>query len=139
MAFGGLGGGREEPMAEMNVIPLVDIMLVLLVIFIITAPVLTHAVKVDMPQASSTPNETTPDTITLAIDAAGRLYWNDAPMEYDALQDRLANVARIDAEAEVHLRAEKTTPYDNVARVLAAGRNAGISRLGFVMEPERQK
>ncbi|WP_127475741.1 ExbD/TolR family protein [Sulfurivermis fontis] len=138
MAFGGLGGGREQPMAEMNVIPLVDIMLVLLVIFIITAPVLTHAVKVDLPQASSAPNETTPDTITLAIDAAGRLYWNDAPMEYDALQDRLAKLVRIDPETEVHLRAEKTTPYDNVARVLAAGRNAGIVRLGFVMEPERR-
>jgi biopolymer transport protein ExbD len=137
MAFGGLGGAREEPMAEMNVIPLVDIMLVLLVIFIITAPVLTHAVKVDMPQASSVPSETTPDTITLAIDSAGQLYWNDAPMAFDELQERLANIARIDPETEVHLRAEKSTPYDSVARVLAAGRNAGIARLGFVMEPEK--
>lgn len=136
MAFGGFNSGRDEPMAEMNVIPLVDVMLVLLVIFIITAPVLTHAVKIDMPQASSEINEENPDTITLSIDEAGRLYWNDEPMVFADLEDRLANVVRLDDETEVHLRAEKATPYETIARVMAAGRNAGISRLGFVMEPE---
>jgi biopolymer transport protein ExbD len=137
MAFGSFGGGHEEPMADMNVIPLVDVMLVLLVIFIITAPVLTHAVKIDMPQASAEINEENPDTITLSIDAAGQLYWNDAPIDYTALTEQLTQAVRNNPDLEVQLRAEKSTHYDHIARIMAAGRNAGIARLGFIMDPNQ--
>lgn len=123
-------------MAEMNVIPLVDIMLVLLVIFIITAPVLSHAVKIDMPQASSELNEENPAAITLSVDADGQLYWDDEPMAYEGLQERLSQAVRNDANVELQLRAEKSTAYDHIARIMAAGRNAGVAQLGFVMEPE---
>jgi biopolymer transport protein ExbD len=123
-------------MAEMNVIPLVDIMLVLLVIFIITAPVLTHAVKIDMPQASSELNEEDPNTITLAIDAQGQLHWNDQPMRFDELEPRLRQLTHSKPDTLVQLRADKQTPYELIARILATGSNAGIQGLGFVMEPE---
>lgn len=136
MAFGGLTGKSGEPMAEMNVIPLVDIMLVLLVIFIITAPVLTHAVKIDMPQASSAMNEETPDTISLAVDASGQLFWNDRPLGFADLEQRLAQVVRDEPDAHIQLRADKTTPYETIARIMATSSRAGIQNLGFVMEPE---
>ena len=136
MAFGGLSGNSNEPMVDMNVIPLVDIMLVLLVIFIITAPVLTHAVKIDMPQASSELNEEDPETITLAIDAAGQLHWNDQPISFGQLEQRLAEAVRHKPDTAVQLRADKQTPYEIIARILASGSNAGVQSLGFVMEPE---
>lgn len=136
MAFGSFGGADNEPMAEMNVIPLVDIMLVLLVIFIITAPVMTHAIKIDMPQASSEQNEELPDSITLAIDAEGGLHWNDQPLPFSRLQERLSETVRQAPETEIQLRADKQTPYELIARILAAGHQAGAVRLGFVMEPE---
>ena len=136
MAFGGLSGNSNEPMAEMNVIPLVDIMLVLLVIFIITAPVLTHAVKIDMPQASSEQNEEYPQTITLAIDAVGQLYWNDQPIGFNELEQRLGEAVRHNPDTPVQLHADKQTPYEVIARIMAKGSNAGVQSLGFVMEPE---
>ena len=136
MAFGGLGNNTNEPMAEMNVIPLVDIMLVLLVIFIITAPVLTHAVKIDMPQASSELNEEDPQTITLSIDAAGQLHWDDQPIGFAELEQRLGQAVRLKPDTAVQLRADKQTPYEAIARIMAMGSNAGVQSLGFVMEPE---
>ncbi len=136
MAFGSFNSGNDEPMAEMNVIPLVDIMLVLLVIFIITAPVLTHAVKIDMPQASADINEETPDTVTLTIEADGSLYWNNDPLPLNRLSERMREVVAQDPDTEIQLRADKGARYEIIAQVLAAGRQAGASRLGFVMEPE---
>ena len=136
MAFGSFGSSQDEPMAEMNVIPLVDIMLVLLVIFIITAPVLTHAVKIDMPEASSELNEEDPEIITLAIDAAGKLHWNDRPLEFSELEHRLNQAVRDKPDTTVQIRADKQTPYEVIARIMATGSNAGVHSLGFVMEPE---
>jgi biopolymer transport protein ExbD len=138
MAFGSFdsGGSNARPMAEINMIPLIDVMLVLLVIFIITAPLLTHAVKLDLPKAASTPNFTRPDNIQLAIDGASRLYWNGEVVDRAALQARLAAAGTLDPQPEVHLRADRTTPYEAVAQVLADAAKAGLTRIGFVSHPD---
>jgi len=122
-------------MAEINMIPLIDVMLVLLVIFIITAPLLTHAVKLDLPNASSTANLTKPDNIQLAIDGASRLYWNGEVVDRAGLRERLAAAGKLEPQPEVHLRADKTTPYEAVAQVLADSAKAGLTRIGFLSDP----
>jgi len=116
-------------------IPLIDVMLVLLVIFIITAPLLTHAVKLDLPNASSTANLTKPDNIQLAIDGASRLYWNGEVVDRAGLRERLAAAGELEPQPEVHLRADKTTPYEAVAQVLADSAKAGLTRIGFLSDP----
>jgi biopolymer transport protein ExbD len=138
MAFGSFdsSGGGARPMAEINMIPLIDVMLVLLVIFIITAPLLTHAVKLDLPKASSAPNLTKPDNIQLAIDGASRFYWNGEVIDRDGLRERLAAAGKLQPQPEVHLRADKTTPYEAVAQVLADSSRAGLTRIGFVSDPD---
>jgi biopolymer transport protein ExbD len=140
MAFGGFRqSSATTPMAEINMIPLIDVMLVLLVIFIITAPLLTHAVKLDLPKASSQPNLTKPDHISLSIDAAGALYWNGGHVDRTALHERLAAAARRNPQPEVHLRADRATHYQAIAEVMADSASAGMSRIGFVSEPEERK
>ena len=139
MAFGGFSTGESaRPMTEINTTPLVDVMLVLLIIFIITAPLLTHAVKVDLPQASSRPNPEKPETVTLAIKADGKFYWNDAPVAREALDQRLAEAAARTPQPELHLRADKGTTYDVLARVMATAQNAGLQKLGFVTVPDER-
>lgn len=140
MAFGGFDQAHSgtRPMAEINMIPLIDVMLVLLIIFMITAPLLTHAVKIDLPQAGSQPNTEKPDTVTLSIDAGGKLFWNDAPFEAAELAARLAAEAQKNPQPELHLRAERITPYQQLAEILSAAQSAGIARIGFVTDP-RQK
>jgi biopolymer transport protein ExbD len=137
MAFGGF---RQEsapvPLAEINMIPLIDVMLVLLVIFIITAPLLTHAVKLDLPKASSEPNLTRAEHIGLAIDGAGQLYWNGERVNRQGLRERLAAAARPKPQPEIHLSADRGTRYQAIAEVMADSANAGMSRIGFVSEPE---
>jgi biopolymer transport protein ExbD len=136
MAFGGFRQGTAPaPLAEINMIPLIDVMLVLLVIFIITAPLLTHAVKLDLPRASSQPNLTRPDHIGLAIDAAGEMYWNGERIERAALHARLAAASRQTPQPEIHLRADRSTRYQAIAEVMADAANAGMSRIGFVSNP----
>lgn len=124
-------------LAEINVVPLVDVMLVLLVIFIITAPLLTHAVKVDLPQATSIPNDRKSATVQLAIDAAGTTYWNGEIVDRTDVQTRLAQSARLTPAPELHIRADRTTPYERVAEVLADAARAGLTRIGFVSTPEK--
>jgi biopolymer transport protein ExbD len=139
MAFGGFNqGGRNAPMAEINMIPLIDVMLVLLVIFIITAPLLTHSVKIDLPRASSAPNVTKPDNIQLAINAQGRVYWNGEPLDRPGWRSRMDAAARLSPQPEVHIRADGTTAYAGVATVLADASRAGLSRIGFISNPEDQ-
>lgn len=138
MTSGGFGGDNRhtQPMSEINTTPMVDVMLVLLVIFIITAPLLTHAVKIDLPQASSQPNPEEPDTITLSINAEGKLFWNDAPFEEAELASRLSTEAQKNPQPELHLRAERVTPYQKLAEILSAAQSAGIMRIGFVTDPK---
>jgi biopolymer transport protein ExbD len=136
MAFGGFGkGGDNAPMAEINMVPLIDVMLVLLVIFIITAPLLTHAVKIDLPRTASSPNVSKPDSIQLAIRAGGDVFWNGESIDRQALVQRMAAAAKFDPQPEVHLRADRTTEYQRVAEVMSAAARAGLTRIGFVTEP----
>ena len=136
MAFGSFDkGGGSAPMAEINMIPLIDVMLVLLVIFIITAPLLTHAVKIDLPKAASHANLTRPDHIALSIDGTGQLFWNGERIDRTQLAPRMAAAAKIEPQPELHLRADQTTQYQALAEVLTAAGKAGLTRIGFVSDP----
>ena len=117
-------------------IPLIDVMLVLLVIFIITAPLLTHAVKLDLPKVSSTANLLKPDRIELAIDANGRRYWNGEAVTRQEAARRFAAEGSKQPQPEVHLRADHSAAYGSVAETLADASKAGLSKIGFVSEPE---
>ena len=125
------------PLSEINVVPLVDVMLVLLVIFIITAPLLTHSVKIDLPRASSRPNVAQAEHIQLGIDAGGIVYWNGEVVERAELQHRLADSAKREPQPELHIRADRTTQYQRIAEVLSDAANAGLSRIGFVTDPRQ--
>jgi len=139
MAFGGFSdndGGR--PMAEINMIPLIDVMLVLLIIFIVTAPLLTHSIRIDLPKATAQVNLEQPETVTLSIDAVGGLYWNDTLISDAQLAINLIDAARRKPQPELHLRAERTTQYQKLAEVMAAAQNAGVNKIGFITEPIRK-
>jgi biopolymer transport protein ExbD len=137
MAFGGFAkNGEGGPMAEINMVPLIDVMLVLLVIFIITAPLLTHAVKIDLPRTSSTPNVTPPENVQVAVRADGAVYWNGRTLDAAAMDAQMAASAKLDPQPEVHLRADGGTPYSTVAKVMAAAARAGLTRIAFVTEPD---
>jgi biopolymer transport protein ExbD len=136
VAFGGFDReGGSAPMAEINMIPLIDVMLVLLVIFIITAPLLTHAVKVDLPRATSHPNITKRDNVQLAIDAAGTVYWNGEPLERAGWRAQMAAASKLDPQPEMHIRADAAVAYGKVAEVMADAAKAGLTRIGFVSSP----
>jgi biopolymer transport protein ExbD len=136
MAFGSFNrGGEAAPMAEINMVPLIDVMLVMLVIFIITAPLLTHSVKIDLPRTSSQPNIARPEHVELSIDASGAAFWNGEPVSRAGLEARFAAAARRDPQPELHIRADRTTQYQNVAGVMAAAARAGLARIGFVSDP----
>lgn len=127
---------HTQPMNEINTTPLVDVMLVLLVIFIITAPLLTHAVKIDLPQATSQPIVDKPEIISIAINEAGQLFWNDAPLVAGELKQKLAQIANQKPQPELQIRADKATRYQMLAEVMADAQNAGVTKLGFVSEPQ---
>jgi biopolymer transport protein ExbD len=136
MAMGNFDSRRQQaPMAEINVVPLVDVMLVLLVIFIITTPLLTHSVKIDLPRASNTPNVTQPAHIELGIRTGGALYWNGALVTQDELASRFAAAAGKQPQPELHIRADRHAYYETVAQVMAAAAKAGLLRIGFVTDP----
>ena len=124
------------PMAEINMVPLIDVMLVLLVIFIVTAPLLTHAVKLDLPKVSSKVNQIKPEKIEFAIDAAGQRYWNGERVTREEAQQRFAAEGQKPTQPEVHLRADQEVAYKLVAQALADAAKAGLSKVGFVSEPE---
>jgi biopolymer transport protein ExbD len=139
MGFGSFqdqsGSPAPQPMAEINTTPLVDVMLVLLIIFIVTAPLLTHGIKIDLPKAVSSANPEQPETVTLSVDDAGQIYWNDAPIAEGELATAMAQAAARDPQPELHLRADMNTRYQRLAEIMALARNAGLSKLGFVTDP----
>lgn len=135
MAFGGGLDDEPEVMNEINMTPLVDVMLVLLIIFIITVPVLTHSVKVDLPRADNTPNELKPETVNLAVNAEGHIYWNENEVTMEELELRLLTAATQQPQPEVHIRGDKAVAYEHVIKTMAAVQRAGILKLGFVTEP----
>jgi len=135
MAFLNPGAaGRGVPRAEINMIPLIDVMLVLLVIFMITAPLLTHAVKLDLPRASSS-HEAAADKVDVSIDAAGQYYWNGEPVDAAALEARFNALGRSKPATEIHLYADKMARYEQVAEAMAQAARAGLGRIGFVTQP----
>jgi biopolymer transport protein ExbD len=137
MAFGGFRqDGPGRPMAEINMIPLIDVMLVLLVIFIITTPLLTHSVKIDLPKATSHPNLTQPDNVQLGIDAQGTVYWNGEVIGMDDMRVRMASAAKLNPQPELHIRADRTTQYQVLAEVMAEASKAGLVKIGFVSDPK---
>jgi biopolymer transport protein ExbD len=141
MIGSGNGAGltsHTAPMSEINTTPLVDVMLVLLVIFIITAPLLTHAVKIDLPQASSQPLPEKPEVISISINSEGKMYWNDAVIVPGELKIKLQEIAGKKPQPELNIRADKETRYQVLAEVMADAQNVGISKLGFVSEPARK-
>ena len=126
------GGGEDEPMMEMNMTPLIDVLLVLLVMFIITIPVMTHAVKLDMPRPTNAPQQSDPVVINLEIDCDGTVLWNGSPVTVDALDGYFRREAANDPQPELHIRPNKRASYDIVARVLAAAQRNGLLKIGFV-------
>ena len=137
MAFGSFDARKASaPMAEINMVPLIDVMLVLLVIFIITAPLLTQAVKLELPKASAQANDLRPDRIEFAIDAAGVLHWNGEPVSRAEAQHRFAVEGAKPTPPEVQLHADQSVPYRHVAQVLADASKAGLQRIGFVSVDE---
>ena len=116
-------------------IPLIDVMLVLLVIFIITAPLLTHAVKIDLPKAASQPNQSKPDNIQLVVGADGVTLWNGEAVDRTQLRARLAAASRQEPQPDIHLRADREARYEPIAQLVADAARAGMSRIRFVSDP----
>lgn len=136
MAFGSFDSkSSTHAMSEINMVPLIDVMLVLLVIFIITAPLLSHSIRIDVPQASAQPIEQQPRAIDLAIDQDGMMYWDDQPVATEAIAQRLIEVARLDPQPELRIRADQDTRYAVLAQVMSEARKAGVKRLGFITRP----
>ncbi len=135
MAFG-TQDDTDEVMNEINMTPLVDVMLVLLIVFMITVPVMKHSVNVDLPRATSTPQDAKPDTIRLSVDAQGRYFWNEAPLAEAELLPRLQAAAQRQPQPELHLRGDKDARYEAVAQALAAAQRSGLRKIGFITEPK---
>ena len=129
-----VGRDENEPMVEPNVIPLVDVMLVLLIIMIITVPVMIQAVKIDLPKEVNRPTETKPENINLSIDFDGGLYWNDNGVSRDSLLDYVLQEAVKDPQPEVHIRADKRARYEYVADTLYVLQRGGMRKVGFIAE-----
>ena len=138
-----MGFGRLErttgdpPMSEINVTPLVDVMLVLVVIFIITAPLLASSIRLELPKAEGTQAGEAPRFVTLAIDPKGAVFLNDKPVTVQQLTEQLAATAKQNPDTEIQLRADTTVPYGKVVEVMGVAHKAGLQRIGFVAEPMR--
>jgi biopolymer transport protein ExbD len=128
--------GRHQPNPEINMVPLIDVMLVLVIIFMVTAPLMTHAVKVDLPKATSQKNEVKPQTISLSIDASGTLYWNKEKADWAALPERLKAESAKDPQPELHIRADENTAYKKVAELMSEASKVGLTKIGFVTDPK---
>ncbi|MEO6922003.1 MAG: biopolymer transporter ExbD [Collimonas sp.] len=136
MGMGSLSDSDDDFNPEINTTPLVDVMLVLLIIFIMTIPVMNHAVKIDLPRATNQPDQTKPENINLAIDADGKLFWNEEAIDRNELTSRIAVAAQKQPQPELHLRAARTVQYEKVAQVMAAAQSGGLGKIGFVTEPD---
>ena len=129
---------EDKPMSEINTTPLVDVMLVMLIIFLITIPVITQSVKVDLPKAANIPTQTKPENINIAVDSEGNVYWNTSLVPtQEALLDRLKTIAVLDPQPEVHVRGDRATAYEHIGRVMVLAQRAGIMKIGFITEPDR--
>lgn len=125
----------DAMLGEINMIPFIDVMLVLLIIFIITVPVIKHAVNIDLPSASNEKVQDKPDNIRLAIDADGAYFWNEQRVEDAELANRLGLAAGQIPQPELHIRGDKAVRYERVAMAMAAAQRAGVRKIGFITEP----
>ncbi|MBI5275019.1 MAG: biopolymer transporter ExbD [Burkholderiales bacterium] len=139
MAFGRLERTQgPQPMSDINVTPLVDVMLVLVVIFIITAPLLASSIRLDLPATDAASLTEAPRFVTIAMNKAGEVYLNDKPVSSTQLADGLRQSARANPDTEIQLRADQSVPYGRVVEVMGVAHKAGLSRIGFVAEPPKK-
>ena len=140
MAFGRLDrASSAQPMSDINMTPLIDVMLVLVVIFIITAPLLASSIKLDLPKTDATKSADVPKSVTVVVDAAGQTYLKDQPLALDELARQLTLSAQANPQTEVLLRADKAVPYGRIVEVMGAAQKAGLSRIGFVADEPAAK
>ena len=138
MAFGRIERTEgDPPLSDINVTPLVDVMLVLVVILIITAPLLASSIRLDLPKAEGTQSADTPRFVTLVLDKSGQAFLNDKPLGAEQLAEQLAATAKQNPETEIQLRADTAVPYGEVVKVMGLAHKAGLTRIGFVAEPAR--
>lgn len=130
-----VGQSEDETISAINTTPLVDVMLVLLIIFLITIPVATHVVAVELPKEPNRPRETQPENVNLSVTRVGEVYWNQEPLDNEALVARLKTVAVREPQPEVQIRGDGGAPYEHVGRVVLACQRAGILKIGFITEP----
>jgi biopolymer transport protein TolR len=135
MAFGRLDRGTgAQPMSDINMTPLIDVMLVLVVILIITAPLLASSIKLDLPKTGAAKPGDAPQSITVVMDALGQTYLKDQAVDLEVLGRQLATTAQANPQTEVLLRADKRVPYGRIVEVMGAAQQAGLSRIGFVAD-----
>ena len=140
MAMGSFNAQQHQmPTAEINMTPLVDVMLVLLIIFIITAPLMTHSVPVDVPRAASTPTPEKPMTLQVSINADNQIFVGTEVVDRNILETKFREAVAQDANVEMHLKADRSTRYESVAETMSAARRAGLSKIGFVTQPGEDK
>ena len=135
MAFG-TQDESDEVMNEINMTPLVDVMLVLLIIFIITVPVMKHAVNIDLPRATNQPEDTKPQTVRLSVASDGSYYWNENKVTDEAMAAMLKEEGAKDPQPDLHIRGDKDVRYERVAQAMAAAQQAGVRKIGFVTDPK---
>ena len=142
-SFGGFSSNRQQmgTVSEINMIPLIDVMLVLLIIFMITTPLMTHSIKIDVPRVSSQPAEQDPESIDLAIRATGEMYWNNEEVTMDSMREKMRELVATQEETPTNLRirADGEALYEQIAEVMAAARSTGVRRLGFITTPDISK
>jgi biopolymer transport protein TolR len=134
-----IGAGGQRPLPDINVTPLVDVMLVLLVIFIITAPLMASSIKLDLPRTDAGQPGDTPKFVSLSVDTAGRLFLNDQPVTAEELAARLQRAAADNRDTEVQLRADQAVPYGRIVELMGIANKAGLSRIGFVTDAPLRK
>jgi biopolymer transport protein ExbD len=135
MSFHNAFDDQDEVMHEINVTPLVDVVLVLLIIFMLTVPVLTHSIKLNLPKESAAPEQVKPDTVTISVTADGSLFWNDTPVSAGEFRQRLQSSAAMNPQPMLRIRGDKRVEYDHIVQAMAMIQQAGIEKLGFVTEP----
>ena len=136
MSLGNTSTEDTEELSDINMTPLIDVMLVLLIIFIITMPVITHSVKIDLPQASNQPDTTKPDVITLSIDRTGQIFWDDHQTGDTEFRQKLKTASKKTPQPEIHIRGDKHVEYQYMAKVMADIQQAGLTKLGFITVPD---
>jgi biopolymer transport protein ExbD len=136
MALRTLNEDDTDMLSEINMIPLIDVMLVLLIVFIITVPVMKHAVNIDLPRASNEKELVKPETVRLSVDADGTYFWNEQKLASDnELQGHLAAVAAQNPQPDLHIRGDRAVRYERVAQAMATAQQAGVKKIGFIVQP----